>query len=298
MNKNSNSNSNSNSNKLIIEGFFENIKGPQGSQGQQGPQGPQGLQGIKGFDGNQGIPGIQGPQGTSITGFDYNKSSDTLYYLNSLGNKNIVLENASNLFRGPQGTPGLQGTPGTPGLQGPPGTPGTPGLQGIKGDQGIQGPQGPVGVKDFTLINGNLVYTDSNNIQKTVISNIYTVFKGPQGAPGANGANGAQGAQGLNGPKGDQGSVGPQGAQGAQGPIGQTGNSVTLGTCRTVIGDCDNEVGWAVGVKEMEYLDRLGGGVGKSSGCDSGEFINKIGFQRCRNNTSMQMYFNCCKLTN
>jgi hypothetical protein len=192
-------NINSNSNKLIIEGFLQNFKGPQGAEGPQGPIGPSGPQGAKGFDGNPGPQGPIGPigqkgdQGISITGFDYNKSNNTLYYLNSVGDKNVLLTNVNTLFKGDKGDKGDQGIQG---------------LKGDKGDQGIQGqvgPIGPIGARDFTLINGNLVYTDSNNIQKTVISNIYSVFKGPQGDKGSIGQTGSSGAAGPPGPAGPAG---------------------------------------------------------------------------------------------
>jgi hypothetical protein len=203
---------------------------------------------------------------------------------------------------GPTGPTGPQGENGANGATGPTGATGddgsftaqstTPPSSPIAGDAWFNTEDGAV----YIYYDGYWVETGTSEFGGA------TGPTGPAGAsstaPGPTGPTGPAGTAGGTGTIGPTGPIGPMGQQGPVGPVGPAGRSVTQGSCRTVYGGCDTSVAWAVGVKEMEYLDRLGGGVGGNSGCDSGEFINRIGFTRCNNGTSMQMYFTCCKLNN
>ena len=203
---------------------------------------------------------------------------------------------------GPTGPNGLQGIQGIQGEMGPTGPTGPSGLQGIPG---IQGEMGPIGISEFLYDkkSSTLYYIDGSGNQKMVMDSLNSVFKGEKGEKGEKGNKGEKGdigppgQQGLPGPPGSPGQPGPPGPPGSPGqpgPPGPTNN--ILGTCRQVDGGCDTSVGWGVGVQPMEYLDRLGGGVSAITGCGTDEYINKIGFKRCNNAKSIQMYFNCCKL--
>lgn len=235
-------------NNSIKEHFFLGRTGPTGPTGpigKTGPAGPQGIPGPVNTTGLTGLIGLTGPTGPQgISG--------------PIGPQGLIGPIGPQGIIGPIGPMGPQGMQGSTGI----GLKGDRGDKGEKGDKGERGETGPIGISEFIFDrqSATLYYIDDIGNQNLVIDNLNTVFKGPTGP------------QGIPGP-----------------------TSNILGSCRPVDGGCDS-FEWAIGNPGMQYLDRLGGAVNAITGCDADEYINQIGFKRCNNATSMQMFFNCCKL--
>ena len=117
------------------------------------------------------------------------------------------------------------------------------------------------------ILNINLEYFESNNLSMEDL-----VSKGDKGNQGLKGDLGDIGPPG---PPGIRGPVGPPGPRGLRGPEGPG----VIGTdrCRIVDGGC----GYPIVGKGMEYLDRLGGGVGRVSDCPYKTYQRGFGIRRC-----------------